>query len=388
MRLCLTSDRYLQTKPKEEVGDALSAIQSGANPREVMEAIKNRTSVSNGTPNPSTASETNKPNGSPTLDHQSSDCSSHSSRQSVQSTSPSRSDGSRTPHEVATIPSPTRPASGPGTVMELSFQRTIDSLKRGAAAFFMCTGCIFHIYDQVEAEKMLENIRPYLENADKSWSELVYQSSIPRHLKPALCSLCIMAAVGLLYTRNPILALGFQSSDEDGSFEFVGIFYESARHLLESVIEVNVLEATKVCAALCIFNTIGHATVAMVYADMGINFVLSLGPSLQYRPKSLDEDAWIKYKRVARTLVTLRSWLITTLGYIHKENAALQIDINWLVDARDLTPNETIQQELNQVFQIEANLLRTINRQVTSTISPHHWSANGLLASGIFRPCC
>jgi hypothetical protein len=273
-------------------------------------------------------------------------------------------------------------------MMELSFQRTIDSLGRGAAAFFVCTGCIFHIYDQVEAEKMLENIRPYLENADKSWLELVYQGSIPSHLKPALCSLCIMAAVGLLYTRNPIPALGFQSSGEDESFEFVSIFYESARHLLESVIEVNVLEATKVCAALCIFNTIGHATVAMVYADMGINFVLSLGSSLQHRPKSLDEDAWIKHKRVARTLVTLRSWLITTLGYIHKENAALQIDVNWLVDARDLTPNETIQQELNKVFQIETNLLRTINRQVTSIISPHNWSANGLPASGMYHLCC
>ncbi|KAF3045946.1 hypothetical protein E8E12_008500 [Didymella heteroderae] len=170
-----------------------------------------------------------------------------------------------------------------------------------------------------------------------------------------------MAAVGLQYTKNPIPALGFQSSGEDGSYEFVSVFYESARHLLESVIEVNVLEAMKVCAALCIFNTIGHATIAMAYADMGINFVLSLGPSLQYRPKSLDEDTWIKYKRVARTLVTLRSWLIATLGYVHKENVALQTGIQWLVDAQDLTPNETIQQELHKVVQIEANLLRTID---------------------------
>ncbi|KAL1653318.1 hypothetical protein SLS61_004195 [Didymella pomorum] len=209
---------------------------------------------------------------------------------------------------------------------------------------------------------MLEEIRPHLENAGKSWLELVFQGSIPTHLKPALCSLCIMAAVGLQYTKNPIPALGFQSSGEDGSYEFVSVFYESARHLLESVIEVNVLEAMKVCAALCVFNTIGHATVAMAYADMGINFVLSLGPTLQYRPKSLSENAWIQYKRVARILVTLRSWLIATLGYIHKENVALQTGIHWLVDGQDLTPNETIQQELNKVVQLEANLLRTIDR--------------------------
>lgn len=238
----------------------------------------------------------------------------------------------------------------------------MDSLQRGAAAFFTCTGCIFHIYNQPDAEKMLRDIRPHLENAGKSWLELVFQGSIPAHLKPALCSLCIMAAIGLQYTKNPIPALDFVSSGQDGSYEFVSVFYESARHLLESVIEINVFEAMKVCAALTIFNTIGHATVAMAYADMGINFVLSLGPCLQYRPKTLSDDAWIKYKRVARTLVTLRSWLIATLGYVHKENLALQTGIHWLVDAQDLTPSEVIQQELNKVVQIEANLLRTIDR--------------------------
>jgi hypothetical protein len=365
------SDRYLQTKPKEEVGEALSAIQAGANPSEVMEAIKSRTSASNGGPSSSTAFTTKTPieirptldDGPSSLDRGSSSSNSQFSRQSAQSSSSSYSDSSRTPQEIATTSSPSEFASGPGVVMmETSLQRTIDSLGRGSAAFFTCTGCIFHIYDQVEAERMLEEIRPHLENAGKSWLELVFQGSIPTHLKPALCSLCIMAAVGLQYTKNPIPALGFQSSGEDGSYEFVSVFYESARHLLESVIEVNVLEAMKVCAALCVFNTIGHATVAMAYADMGINFVLSLGPTLQYRPKSLSENAWIQYKRVARTLVTLRSWLIATLGYIHKENVALQTGIHWLVDGQDLTPNETIQQELNKVVQIEANLLRTIDR--------------------------
>ena len=357
MQHCLTSDRYLQTKSKEEVGDALSAIQAGANPSEVVEAIKNRTSASNRTLDSSTASSTNTPiETRRTLDHGSSSSSSQLSRQSAQSSSSPYSDSSRPPHEIATTSLSTESTSGPGVVMMgSSLQRTIDCLERGAAA-------IFHIYDQVEAKRMLDEIRPHLENAGKSWLELVFEGSIPTHLKPALCSLCIMAAVGLQYTKNPIPALGFQSSGEDGSHEFVSVFYEGARHLLESVIEVNVLEAMKVCAALCVFNTIGHATVAMAYADMGINFVLSLGPTLQYRPKSLSENAWIQYKRVARTLVTLRSWLIATLGYIHKENVALQAGIHWLVDARDLTPNETIQQELNKVVQIEANLLRTIDR--------------------------
>jgi hypothetical protein len=208
---------------------------------------------------------------------------------------------------------------------------------------------------------MLDDIRPQLENTSESWLELIFQGSIPTHLKPILCSLCIMAAIGLQYTKNPIPALGFEPSSADGTYEYVSIFYESARHLLEAVIESNVLEAIKVCAALCVFNTISHATVAMAYADMGISFVLGLGPSLAYRPRSLTEVAWVNYKRVARTLVTLRSWLASTLGFVHSENSEMQTSIQRLIDQNDLTPNEVIQQELNKVVQIEANLLRTID---------------------------
>lgn len=170
-----------------------------------------------------------------------------------------------------------------------------------------------------------------------------------------------MAAIGLQYTKDPIPALGFVSSASDGSYELVGLFYESARHLLESVIELDVLEAMRVCAALTMFNTIGHATVAMAYADMGINLVLNLGAGLQIRPSNLSEISWIKHKRVARTLVTLRSWLVSTLGYVHRDDTRSQLDMHWLMDEKRSTPNETIQQELNKVVQIEANLLRTID---------------------------
>ena len=170
-----------------------------------------------------------------------------------------------------------------------------------------------------------------------------------------------MAAIGLQYIKNPVPALGFESLGADGTYEYVSIFYESARHLLEAVIESNVMEAIKVCAALCVFNTISHATVVMAYVDMGINFVLGLGPSLAYRPRSLTEVAWVNYKRLARTLVTLRSWLVSTLGYVNSENAEIQKSIQWLVDQKDLMPNEVIQQQLNKVVQNEADLLRTID---------------------------
>lgn len=262
----------------------------------------------------------------------------------------------QTPTETPVTESPS------GEAFALSaLSRTIDSLGKGSQAFFTCTGCIFHIYDQHDAEKQFSDLRPYLENSRQSWLELVSQGTLPSHLKPALCSLCIMAAVGLQYTKNPIPALGFVSSSSDGSYEFVNVFYESARHLLEAVIEIDILEAMRVCAALTVFNTIGHATVAMVYVDMGINFALSIGSGLQFRPERISDSSWIKHKRVARTLVTLRSWLVSTLGYIHGDHPGLQSGTRWLVDSNNLTANETIQQELNKVVQIEANLLRTLD---------------------------
>jgi hypothetical protein len=75
-----------------------------------------------------------------------------------------------------------------------------------------------------------------------------------------------MAAIGLQYTRDPIPALGFEPSAENGTYQYVTIFYEFAKHLLETVIESNILEAIKICAAMCIFNTIEHATIALAHA--------------------------------------------------------------------------------------------------------------------------
>ena len=333
------------------MSEALSAIQTGTNPGQVVEAIKSRRNSSESTPKKSSTHKTSlRSESRPVFDWGRPG----SSTQSLQSASPAYSNALQTDIDRSAHQSP-----GSAGLTQLS--RTVDSLEDGVRAFFTCTSCIFHIYDPDEAQQSLSTIRPHLENSGKSWLELVFQGSIPTNLKPTLCSLCIMAAVGLQYTKNPIPALGFESSRSDGAHEFVSIFYESARHLLETVIETNILEAMKVCAALCIFNTIGHATVAVAYADMGINFVLNLGPSLKYCPTNLSEVAWVEYKRVARTLVTLRSWLVSTLGYVHSDNPTSQTDIHWLIDHKNLTPNEVIQQELNKVVQIEANLLRTID---------------------------
>lgn len=93
---------------------------------------------------------------------------------------------------------------------------------------------------------------------------------------------------------------------------------------MEVVIENDGIEAMKVCAAVCVFNSIEHATVALAYAgtwsglrlcvtsfdyiqDMGIN--LALSSRSEFYPASLENTAWVDYKRVLRTLVSLRRYV-------------------------------------------------------------------------------
>jgi hypothetical protein len=192
----------------------------------------------------------------------------------------------------------------------------IAALDSGIDAFFSCTSCIFSIYDQDEAKMLLSTVRPHIRDAGENWPQLFLRDSPLIQLKASLCSVCIMAAVGLQYTANAIPAPRLDASAENGMHQYITIFYEFTKHLMEVVIEKDGIEAMKVCAALCVFNSIGHATVALAYAgtwsvlrtcvtsidyilDMGINLALNSHP--EYYPASL-----ANYKRVLGTLVSMR----------------------------------------------------------------------------------
>lgn len=165
----------------------------------------------------------------------------------------------------------------------------------GIDAFFSCTGCVFHIYGQDEAHRLLSTIRPYIRDADAKWPQLFLRDSPLVQLKASLCSVCIMAAVGLQYTTNAIPGPRLDASAEGGMHEYITIFYELTKYLMEIVIENDVIEATKVCAALCVFNSIEHATVALAYTGTWsglrtcatcFNFILEMGISLALSSRS------------------------------------------------------------------------------------------------------
>lgn len=294
----LNMRRYLQTQTHENGTKALQMIQSGANPGQVMEALN--------------------PSHPPRLQSE-----------------PSKAD-SRTEPDLS--------SAGIYSVRSFVAQaiflpsNVITALEDGVEAFFACTGYIFHIYEQNEAQEILRIVRPCIRDAGEHWLQLMLQVSTSVSLKASLCSVCIMAAIGLQYTKDSTPALYYGSATEKGTHQYVIIFYELGKHFLEDAIENSAFEAMKVCAGLCVFNIIGRATIALANADMGINFARSLGSSFEDCSAGFSEAAWKNYKRVARTLETLRNWLGTSLGYVRNDDSNIQIMMHWLADQTDLSP--------------------------------------------------
>lgn len=154
----------------------------------------------------------------------------------------------------------------PNTTLHPS--NVVPALAYGVDAFFLCTGLMFHVYEESEAQAQLNLARQYIEEVGENWSQPLDKSSLLAESSFSLCSVCIMAALGLQYTKDPIAALDFQPSGGNGIHQYVSIFYHVAKQHLDDLIERNSLEAMKACAAFCAFNTIGHATVALNYACM------------------------------------------------------------------------------------------------------------------------
>jgi hypothetical protein len=301
--------RYLQTQKKDDVAQALEAIQSGAGPSQVMEALKSGAS-SNVGPN-NTIDRLND-----LITNHTADTVPSRDRSSLQGdlSEPSR----RYETEISST------VTSPFVHAVLQPSEVIVALVDGVDAFFSCTGCVFHIYDQHEAHRLLSTIWPHIRDADANWPQSFLRDSPLIQLKASLCSVCIMAAVGLQHTTNAAPAPHLDASVERGMGKYITIFYELTKHLMEVVIENDGIEGMKVCAAVCVFNSIEHATIALAYAgtwsglricvtsidcilDMGINLALS-SRSVSY-PISLENTAWADYKRVLRTLVSLRRYV-------------------------------------------------------------------------------
>jgi hypothetical protein len=142
----------------------------------------------------------------------------------------------------------------------------IAAMDSGVEAFFSYTGCIFHIYDQDEAHRLLSVTRLHIRDAGANWPQFFFRDSTPIQLKVSLCSVCIMATIGLQCIKNAILAMRFELSAENKLYRYVTAFHEITKHLMEGSIASDALGTMKVYAALCIFHSIGHTKVALAYA--------------------------------------------------------------------------------------------------------------------------
>jgi hypothetical protein len=233
----------LRTQQPEDVAKALKAIQSGMHPNQIMEQLNPDRQNNN--------SFTGNRRGSSTI-----------------------TDSGSSSKEISAAENPT-----PKIMMQSS--KIIPVMESGVEAFFSCTGHIFAIFERTEAEEMLSVVRQHILDAGDTWPQLIFRGSAPANFMNSLCSVCIMAAIGLQYTKDPIPAMEFEPSSETGMYQYVNIFYQITKNLLEATIESDILKTIKVCAAMCVFNTISHATVAL--ANAGTSIVVSRMMSLLIR---------------------------------------------------------------------------------------------------------
>ncbi|XPS74750.1 hypothetical protein M3J07_006844 [Ascochyta lentis] len=298
---------YLQTQSKQDAVRTLDLIQSGLKPGQVLEQLK------------ATSGSPEEPSAEP---------------------------------ESATIIGPPKDASTStdGLTSSPDLEPLQDSafhpsnvipvLTRGVESFLLCTGCIFHIYDSSDARAKLDVVRCFIQEEGESWAQPCHGDSSVAAGKAMLTPVCIMAALGLQYTKDPIPALDLRPSSEDGTHRYVSTLYEVAKRFLDDLIERDVLEAMK--------------------AYMGINVASNNDLPFLSESRGLGAKDGPSYKRVLRTLVTLHDWLVSTLGFIPKDLFGSQAKILPFVERDPVAPSEIIQRELSKVVHIEADLLRTI----------------------------
>lgn len=212
----------------------------------------------------------------------------------------------------------TAPPSGTHAI----YQRRISALMSGFEAFFRCTGSLFYVYTEEEGDSLQQDVLKHLSPTD--WLDGDSQG-VESEVAISFAEMCGMSAIGLQYTIEPIPAMGYTGSKADGSFEFTGDFYRIAKQLLDEAIGFNPLRAMKLCTLLSLYNIIAHSSVALAYAglslysgfwfncirltslvEMGISLGEHHGMQYDIHVIGLSRDNSADYRRVLRTLITLR----------------------------------------------------------------------------------
>ncbi|KAJ4014779.1 hypothetical protein NW758_015148, partial [Fusarium oxysporum] len=107
-------------------------------------------------------------------------------------------------------------------------------------SFFSSSGKLFHVFSR-------EQVSGY-------YKDVFGRDGCPiPNQKTAICYLAAVAAVGVQYNAG----------DFEASIE--GVFYDLARHFFGSFMEVQPLDAIKVCALLAMYNIMNKATVSLAY---------------------------------------------------------------------------------------------------------------------------
>lgn len=110
--------------------------------------------------------------------------------------------------------------------------------EKAISAFFTCSGKLFHVFTREQSVQVF--------NA-------VYQNGTEKASNASMCKMCAIAAVGSQYSHDEFLP------------ELRDTFYDNAKSFLEDCIDVEPLQAVKVCVLLAMYNIMDKSTVALSY---------------------------------------------------------------------------------------------------------------------------
>ncbi|KAH6641192.1 hypothetical protein F5144DRAFT_642046 [Chaetomium tenue] len=215
----------------------------------------------------------------------------------------------------------------------------------GVQSFFSSTGRLFHIYTQQQMQDYYRTVFGVDGKADTSQ-------------KLAICCLYAFAAVGIQYNAGDFKE-GLEKT-----------FHDVSRRFFSEVMEDRPLDTIKVCTLFAMYNILDKATVALAYVEVGLSMSKRQSSSTgACHPSMVSSEEWIDFRRTWRALLffaslllTLTSWLSSTLGYISgsddSEFAKLLPIAEQDHDSYSAELGELVQAEMTKISLLQAGILR------------------------------
>ncbi|KAF4556465.1 Fungal Zn(2)-Cys(6) binuclear cluster domain-containing protein 13 [Elsinoe fawcettii] len=238
-----------------------------------------------------------------------------------------------------------------------AFLRFVADHRHGIAnamvKFNEFNGNIFHIYSQEQVAELCESISILpAEQVDDA----------------TLCELCAIAALAGHFSRDLV-----EANELD-------MYYSVAKQCLDDCIIARPLRALKVTCLLSLYNVVVKATAALAFIHIGLSISTYQDLDFAARPVWWNETEWVDAKKTARTLIFIKGWMETALGFNFGRQRQLDSvssdDIFVEAGLHDYSCPDYYQSEIAKIGIIKASVMRAIDQPGVGVQDLYHMKAS------------